>query len=87
MLKIKLTMEEPQVNHSLTMEQECEVYCDLGDTVISRLAEFINHFLRTYGYPSYDKEYVFLESVTLEEYDQLQDYLCMIREENKNETV
>ena len=26
MLKIKLTMEEPQDKHYLAMEQECEVY-------------------------------------------------------------
>ena len=82
MLKIKLTMEEPQVKHSLTMEQECEVYDNLGDSEILRLAEFINHFLRAYGYPAYDKEYVFLESVTEEEYNALQDYLCDFREES-----
>lgn len=87
MLRVKMTMEEPQIKHSLIMEQECEVYGDLGDSEILRLAEFINHFLRAYGYSSYDKEYVFLESVTVEEYDQLQDYLYMIREGNKNETV
>ena len=87
MLKVKLTMEEPQVKHSLTMEQECEVYGDLGDNIISRLGQFINHFLRAYGYPAYDKEYVFLESVTADEYDQLLDYLFMIREGNKNEIV
>ena len=87
MLKIKLTMEEPQSKHSLTMEKECEIYGDLGDSVISRLGSFINHFLRAYGYPAYDKEYVFLESVTADEYDQLLDFLCIIREGNKNETV
>lgn len=87
MLKIKLTIEEPQDKHSLTMEQECEVYTDLGDSVISNLGEFTNHFLRAYGYPDYDKEYVFLESVSANEYVQLLDYLRMIRKENKNETV
>ena len=87
MLRIKLTMAEPQSKHSLTIEQECEVYGDLGDSVPFRLGSFINHFLRVYGYSTYDKEYVFLESVTAEEYDQLLDYLAMIREGNKNETV
>ena len=87
MLKIKMTMEEPQVKHSLTMEQECEVYDNLGDSEILRLAEFISHFLRTYGYPRYDREYVFLESVTEDEYNYLLDCLCEFREGNKNETV
>ena len=81
-LKIKMTMKEPSIRHTLTMEQTAQLYPDLGYDVLETLASFINKFLNAYGYPRYNKQYVFLESVTEEEYDQLQDYLCMIREGN-----
>lgn len=86
-LKIKMTMEEPSIHHTLTMEQTAQLYPDLGYDVLETLASFINKFLNAYGYPRYNKQYVFLESVTEEEYEQLQDYLCMIREGNKNDGI
>lgn len=86
-LRIKMIMEEPAIHHALTMEQTTQLYPDLGCDELETLASFINKFLNAFGYPRYDKQYVFLESVTVEEYEQLQDYLCMIREGNKNETV
>jgi hypothetical protein len=86
-LKIKMTMEEPSILHTLTMEQTAQLYPDLGCDVLETLASFINKFLYAYGYPRYNKQYVFLESVTEGEYDQLLDYLCMIREGNKNDGI
>lgn len=85
MLKLKLTMEEPHIKHSLTMEQECEPYED----EILCLAEFINNFLRAYGYSGYNSHYVFLESINDEEYELLGRYLWELRNkgERANETV
>ena len=83
MLKLKMTMEEPEIKHSLTMEQETEVYGDLGDSEIFRLAEFINSFLRAYGYSGYNSDYVFLESVSDEEYELLSQYLWELRNEGE----
>lgn len=79
-LKIKMTMEDPYTNHSLTMEQTTQLYPDLGYDELETLASFINKFLNVYGYPRYNKEYVFLESVTEEEYD----YLACCLEEYRN---
>lgn len=53
---------------------------DFGDSTIMAFAKTVNLFLRHIGYPSYSKEYVFLESVTADEYDLLQDYLFAIRD-------
>lgn len=60
---------------------------DFGDSTIMAFAKTINLFLRHIGYPSYSKEYVFLESVTEDEYELLQDYLFAIRgdKEENNE--
>ena len=79
-LKIKMTVEDPSINHSLTMEQTTRLYPDLGCDELETLASFISKFLNAYGYPRYDKEYVFLESVTEEEYD----YLACCLEEYRN---
>ena len=86
-LRIKMIMEEPSIHHALTMEQTTQLYPDLNHDELETLASFINRFLNAYGYPRYNKQYVFLESVTADEYDQLLDYLFTIREGNKNETV
>lgn len=86
-LKIKMVMEDPSVHHALTMEQTTKLHPDLGCDELETLARFVNEFLSAYGYPRYDKQYVFLESVTEEEYEQLLDYLSIIREGNGNEKI
>lgn len=80
-LRIKMTMEDPSINHCLTMEQTTRLYPELGYDELDTLASFISKFLNAYGYPCYDKEYVFLESVTEEEYD----YLARCLEDYRND--
>lgn len=46
-------------------------------------AREVNIFLRQCGYPSYNKDTVFLKSITDEELEELEDYLETIR--NKGE--
>ena len=79
MLRIKLEMEDKNIGHSLTMEQTSETYDDMGENELTILSRFINDFLKVYGYPRYDKEYICLESVTGDEYDALMCYLDELR--------
>ena len=61
------------------ISQTANTYPDLGEDEISILARTINLFLRHIGYPVFDKDMVFLESITEDEYDMLQDYLFELR--------
>lgn len=54
---------------------------EFGFDTISVFAQTINLFLRHIGYPSFDKDTVFLESVTEDEYEMLHDYLQDMRGE------
>lgn len=76
MFKIKMTMSDSESNHRLSMEEHGELYPDLGDGELERLSTFLDSFLKAYGYPRFGKGYVFLESVTEEEYIYLYDCLC-----------
>lgn len=49
-------MEEPLYNHKVVTEVEEALYPDLGCDVIETLEKAINSFLKTYGYPNYDKD-------------------------------
>lgn len=70
-VKISMTMEECASNHHFSAEVSTPLYRDLGSDELGTLASFINNFLKSYGFPRYDKDYVFLESVTEDEYDYL----------------
>lgn len=70
------------------ISQTAETYADIGEDTIRAFAKIINLFLRHIGYVSYDKDLVFLESVTDEEYEDLLWYLGDLRQskaENENE--
>lgn len=84
-LRIKMTMEEPSICHALTMEQTTQLYPDLGCDELETLASFINKFLNAFGYPRYDKQYVFLESVTEEECNYLVSCLEDYRNDKKGD--
>lgn len=84
-VRIKIEMEEPLYNHKVVTEVEEALYPDLGCDVIETLEKAINSFLKTYGYPNYDKDRVILTSVTDKEYEQLDDYLWGLRNNKKEE--
>jgi hypothetical protein len=84
-LRIKMIMEEPSIHHALTMEQTTQLYPDLGCDELETLASFINKFLNAFGYPRYNKQYVFLESVTEEEYEYLANCLDDYRNDEKGD--
>ena len=82
-VRIKIEMEEPLYNHKVVTEVEEALYPDLGCDIIETLEKTINSFLKTYGYPNYDKDRVILISVTDKEYEQLDDYLWDLRNNKK----
>lgn len=84
-VRIKIEMEEPLYNHKVVTEVEEALYPDLGCDVIETLEKAINSFLKTYGYPNYDKDRVILISVTDKEHEQLEDYLWDLRNNRKEE--
>lgn len=84
-VRIRIEMEEPLYNHKVVTEVEEALYPDLECDVIETLERAINSFLKTYGYPNYDKDRVILISVTDKEHEQLEDYLWDLRDNDKKE--
>lgn len=82
-VRVRIEMEELLYNHKVVTEVEEALYPDLGCDAIETLGKAINSFLKTYGYPNYDKDRVMLVSMTDEEHEQLEDYLWDLR--NKKE--
>lgn len=61
------------------------MYPDMGDDTIMAFAKTINLFMRHIGY-SFDKDYVFMESLTEDEYEHLQWCLSKFRDEKDTES-
>ena len=68
-----------EVGNEYEMKNTVEINYDFGDSEILSLARALNLFLRQCGY-FYNKDMVFLESITEEEFEKLADFLCEIRE-------
>lgn len=84
-VRIKIEMEELLYNHKAVVEVEEALYPGLGSDAIETLERVVNNFLKTYGYPSYDKYRVMLTSMTDEEREQLESYLWDLRNDRKEE--
>lgn len=82
MVRIELRVTD-ELNNSYSMDNEVGLYPDLGNDFLDEFAREVNIFLRQCGYPSYNKDTVFLKSITDEELEELEDYLETIR--NKGE--
>lgn len=82
-VRIRIEMEEPLYNHKAVTEVEEALYPDMGCDAIETLGKAINSFLKTYGYPNYDKDRVMLVSMTDEEHEQLEDYLWDLRDKKE----
>ena len=80
---MKIVMElETEFGTVTKLEQIVESSC--GDEV-DFLSIFINNFMKAATFSFFDKDRVFLESVTDEEYEILLDYLNEIRKDKKDE--
>lgn len=78
---MKIVMElETEFGTVTKLEQIVESSC--GDEV-DFLSIFINNFMKAATFSFFDKDRVFLESVTDEEYEILLDYLHEIRKDKK----
>lgn len=84
-VRIRIEMEEPLYNHKVVTEVEEVLYPDLGNDAIDVLETAINNFLKTYGYPNYDKDRIMLTSMTTKEREQLESYLWDLRNDRKEE--
>ena len=79
---MKIVMElETEFGTVTKLEQIVESSC--GDE-IDFLSIFINNFMKAATFSFFDKDRVFLESVTDEEYEILLDYLHEMRKDKKN---
>ena len=68
-----------QFGNEYEMKNTVEINYDFGDSEILSLAKALNLFLKQCGYP-YNKDMVFLESITEEEFEELADFLSELRE-------
>ena len=84
MLRIKLTVENEEDTHSVILEEKRELYPSIGDNELSALGEFINNFLKAYGYIGFDKSTILLQSLTDEEHDFLLQCLEDYRADKKD---
>lgn len=81
-IRLKLVAEDLDSGTCTELDKIIQLYPDLGWECgfIGEFSSILNQFIKLLGYSSYDKDYVFLESVTLEEYDELYSYLQDLRE-------
>lgn len=60
---------------------------DENDSQLDAIKDFFGRFLHFVGFPSYNKDYIFMESVTDDEYEYLADFLSSLRDCPKGQTV
>ena len=83
MLTVELTWKNGD-NDATSIHVEREVNYEWTDE-ISEFGRIINHFLRMVGYPSFDKDMVYMESITEEEAEYLDSWLKGYREKKEGE--
>lgn len=84
--KIEIKITDLDYNSVARIEKDEKFYSSLGweSSFPAAFAKIVNQMMNLLGYVGYDKDYIFLESVTLEEYDELMGYLQDLRA-NKQE--
>lgn len=87
MLKLKMSLSntEAGTNDFTELTGYKEVYYDLGDSELSVIGQFINNFMRAAGY-NFDKEYIYMESITEDELDYLDFCLNEYRSRGEEES-
>ena len=84
MLKLKIKIEETEIEHFTCLEEHIEPCYDLGETDFSVIGNFIHHALAAAGY-AMEGDTVLLQGVTFEEAEILEDYLEDIRTNRKGD--
>lgn len=83
---IKIRFELETAFGQYSQESQFKVFTDLGDTEVGCIGEQLNTFLKQAGYIRRN-DYIFMEDVTEDELEALEDYLHSLREENNEESV
>lgn len=83
-IEIKITSKDD--GHITKLVKDCSFYPDLGweCEFPAAFAESVCQMMDLLGYPGYKKEYIFLEGVDMEEYEELECMLNKMRKD-KNE--
>lgn len=84
-LSMSLSNSEAGTKDFTSLTDHREVYYSLGETEMSVIGQFINNFMRVAGY-NFDKEYIYMESVTEDELDYLDFCLNEYRSRGEEES-
>ena len=84
MLKLKIKIEETEIEHFTCLEEHIGPCYDLGETDLVVIGNFIHHALAAAGY-AMEGDTVLLQGVTFEEAEMLEDYLEDIRTNRKGD--
>lgn len=87
MLKLHMSMSDTNIGQDdfTELKSNREVYCDLGETEMSVIGEFINNFMRAAGY-IFNNDYIYMESLTEDELDYLDFCLNEYRSRGEEES-
>lgn len=81
MIRYRFEFDDENGN-TYSLENKVRIYTDLGDSDRDELARALNIFMQQIGYRwFYNKDMIFLESVTESEYESLLEFLKDMREE------
>lgn len=82
-IEIKITSKDD--GHITKLVKDCSFYPDLGweCEFPAAFAESVCQMMDLLGYLGYKKDYIFLEGINLEEYDNLVEYLDELREKKE----
>lgn len=81
--RVRINLE---VRNEFGSEYRIEVEFDPDDkynTLLNQMGIQVNNIMKVMGYTSFDKDCVFMESVTIEEAEMLTDFLCDLRYNNE----
>ena len=87
MLKLHMSMSDTNIGQDdfIELKSNREVYCDLGETEMSVIGQFINDFMRAAGY-NFNEEYIYMESLTEDELEYLDFCLNEYRSKGEEES-
>ena len=84
MLKLKMTIENTEINHITTLEEQTETYYELGQTDCVIIGDFVHSAMLAAGYPM-EGDTVLLQGLTYEEADMLESFLEDMRANRKGD--
>ena len=79
--KIEIKITDADDNSVARIEKDEKFYSSFGweSSFPAAFAKLVNQMMNLLAYVGYNTDYVFLESITLEEYDELMGYLQDLR--------